>query len=857
MAVLCALIIQAASSLTPAADPAWRPQLVRLDGYSRNISMAVAVEPRAGGVEIWSGAGGDVFLLERAAGKDSKLALARDDWPYTWSTSGVVLDLALAPDFAYVAAFRDGVRAFDRADPGREATSSPGRPGEQALSIAWCELGPRRFVALGSEGYGAERGGGVALYEHLRERRELRLVSSCELGATYAVALSTRAAAPGAELVLLAGTGCSADGGLVRLDLHVAEDEVRVVRRARWSAPDQGGAPKPTVVRDILLDGQRDVAYVAAFWDGVWAFDLSAEEGLAPLAGKEWPLRVPNSPADGHGCRCEPRFERCAAVAHSLALTGEISPGVRHLLVGYGPPRVDVSCVQFLSDANGYPPCNLSAAPPELHDCPDPASRAPALGVYAYELGHGGASAAPVAARSGAGALGYIGLIPAALAAAGESEGGYDVYTAGAAFGLQVLRFERDGTRWRVSRKRSWSAASPARLAMPAFDDLVLADGERPVLYASTEGSIAAFELSGDHPLSQPRSQGRTPHRRNPTAPWTSKSPGIELARFDGDAPRLVGTSRRGGLVVLDTRDPAKPRDLGPEVDRGGFGYGLVATRGVGARSCERWLLSAQEVRDARPAGGSWSVRLWSFGSDAEPRDPGATAPIELASFATPAGDRRELSGLSTLEHGGARIVYALYGPATDLSGAAPRAGGAGVQALRATVDSGGACELRASGEPVPAFDDATSEHRGVRSTLDPQARRLYAAWVGCLAVYDVSEPTAPRLLARRDLRGVPGAYGLVPAPVQVAVGPALDGRRYAYVALLNDGLWVLDVTDARSFESAPFVRFETPWQTTAVLVDPRDASRTRLFLAEGTRGMEWVELRAPPGPGSLRTGSR
>ena len=106
--LVCALIVQASLAVPTEAERAWRPRAVRLDGYSRNISFAVAVEPRAADAAVFSGAGGDVFLLERPAGKESELALARDEWPYTWSTSGVVLDLALAPDFAYAAAFRDG-----------------------------------------------------------------------------------------------------------------------------------------------------------------------------------------------------------------------------------------------------------------------------------------------------------------------------------------------------------------------------------------------------------------------------------------------------------------------------------------------------------------------------------------------------------------------------------------------------------------------------------------------------------------------------------------------------------------------------------------------------------------------------
>jgi hypothetical protein len=488
------------------------------------------------------------------------------------------------------------------------------------------------------------------------------------------------------------------------------------------------------------------------------------------------------------------------------------------------------------------------------------------VGIYAFELRDGApgelrerGGTLPIARLGGFGRQGNVGAIAFALAAGGESEEGYDVHCANVAFGLQCLRATRADEGWTLQRAAAWNASAPARLPMPAFDDLVFVDGEPDVLLAASEGGLAAFALdpANAHPLSAPWRGANPQNERNPLAPWVARAHAITLLHYGGENARIVATTRAGapgnpgGLSFFDVRDPARPAPLGDdEVDRGGFGFGLAAARGLGgdAAQPQRWLYTTQEVKVAGRELETWSVRLWDLGTAQTPLDPardGAGAPRLLATLETARDERIELGGIAVLEDGGEHFVYALYEPRMPLAEEPPWHGEVGLLVARTQRRADGSLALeRLDPARLPAFAGATNEHRSVRATLDRERGRLYAAWVGMLAICDVSDPTHPRWIARRDLRGERWTYGLVPAPVQVALGPVIDERTYVYVAMLNDGVCLLDATDAASFESSKPHVFATPWQTTSVLVDPRDPSRRRLFVAEGTRGVEWLEVK-------------
>lgn len=859
-----------------ASQEPWRPTARVLDAYSRNISLSVAVESKGDATEVFSGAGGEVFALRHERGK---LALARNAPPYTWSTAGVVLDIALAQDFAYVAAFRDGLHVFDRSDKGTKSAHWPAPANRQVLCVACVEVGMQRIIAIGTESHDGARGGEFFVLRHDRERGALIELVRIDLGApVFTLAATELLGSEDADFALFVGTGCAPGGALQRFDLALnpggAAQRADIVDELGWNPRDENGALKRGIVRDLVLDPYFQRLYAAAFWDGVQAFDIGLEQGgLKPLAQDGWPLFLPNDPELGFGCRCETGSSRAQTVAHALAFT---DPGTRltlaqllefirerehldfarQLVVALGPARTDVSCVQALSELNGYAPCNADCAPREVHACTDPDAPGPAVGLFSFDLVGGALSdSLPDSRIVGAGARGGVGAIATSLAIANVSESGYDLFAANTAFGLQTYYVASGDDRWQFNRTSAWSGAPPARMPMPAFDDLLVVRGERDVLLAACEGSLAAFDLDAESraPLSRPWLGANPQNASNPTAPWLEREHGILLTHFEGENARVIAATRAGGpgnpggLAFYDASNPARPVKAGEtELDRRGFGYGVVAARGLvrGASEARRWLYTTQEIKALDQPLERWSVRLWDLGTANAPLDPTQSAgPSLLAVHETTREDARELGGLAVLDDcADEHFVYALYAPRAPLAGEATRAGDAGLLALR-TRAHGDAVELVELAQ-LPAFSDVTWQHRSVRATIDHERSRLYAAWTGLLAICDIADPARPRWIARRDLRGRKGLYGLMPTPVQVAPGPTLDGRHYVYVALLNDGLGVLDATDAASFEGAPLHVITTPWQTTAVLVDPRDPSRRRVFAAEGTRGLEWLELR-------------
>jgi hypothetical protein len=177
--------------------------------------------------------------------------------------------------------------------------------------------------------------------------------------------------------------------------------------------------------------------------------------------------------------------------------------------------------------------------------------------------------------------------------------------------------------------------------------------------------------------------------------------------------------------------------------------------------------------------------------------------------------------------------------------------GGLGVLALEARRFPDGTVTLRPvpgswpPSEPIGYFEalagPATAGNRAALVTLDAGAMRLYVAWTGAIAMYDVSLPQRPVLLGARWL-GV-GDYGLTRSPVRLTPGPSIAGRDYLYVALLNDGVGILDATDAASFQSGPIDYHPMRWQTTLVAPDPRDPTRTSVFVGSGTGGLDQIQF--------------
>jgi hypothetical protein len=340
------------------------------------------------------------------------------------------------------------------------------------------------------------------------------------------------------------------------------------------------------------------------------------------------------------------------------------------------------------------------------------------------------------------------------------------------------------------------------------------------------------------------------------------------MAALPGPGARVVastgagGAGQPGGLRFYDVSDPARPRPAGSaQLDRGGRGLAVATASWLedpaSGGEVRRRLYSVQQV--GKQGAGS-SLRAWDLGTAAAPLDPaappagGEPTPCDMGvpcagEFVPPAEWGLRLGAVAAIADGERRVVWALAHPAPPAADEAPPRGALGLVVL---AESGGSlvpvADAGARDERpgfVPATDgDCTYQHEAVRLRLDPDARRLYATWVGYLAVFDVAEPARPVLVAARALTGERGHYGSTLSPVDMAGGPVVGGRRYALVALLNDGLAMLDATDPQSIRSAPLARVELPWQTTSLLRDPRDPDARRWFVGQGTGGLLHLELR-------------
>lgn len=319
-------------------------QLVTLDRHSRMAKNAVSVRASnvAGVFEVFDASGGDVFALNWSDTSSPRFALRSP--PAVAATRGVVVDMARAEPFLYLAAFRGGVEIYDVSvhPPQPVCGDDPSAPQSCAASVAPCWLPPadhdvlsvavalvegRRIVLVGTEdrrasSFTAPTGGAVFVLEHDPLQQTLETLFELPLGrpvlcvaACEAFAASSSLSA--SDVTVLAGTHAGELGGvpaaLQRIDFALAFGAgptlCSLVAHQGWTTTGCGGAPKNMVVRDIAIDVSAQRAYVAAHWDGVWGFDLDPDALGAPSTPGGPPLLglkvLPNTFEVSAGGRCE------------------------------------------------------------------------------------------------------------------------------------------------------------------------------------------------------------------------------------------------------------------------------------------------------------------------------------------------------------------------------------------------------------------------------------------------------------------------------------------------------------------------------------------------------------------------
>lgn len=815
-----------------------------VDAYTLVASKALAVD--ASGA-VFDGAGGGLFTLQHLPGDPQ--APLRMVAPEKLVTSGFVRDLALSDQHVYAAAWRAGLAVFRRSD-WAVTHALPLSGTEGASTVAVIEGEPaqcpgKRIVIVGTDDPdgGAPApgpsGGRLLVLEHDLASDSLALRAVLDVGATVqCVAASAAIAGPPsgtntASFSVLLGADCARVDGqrasLQRRDFsyHCANGALVVTQDSVTPWPAATNAPE-CIVRDVVIDEARARAYAAAYFHGVFAFDLSAGALVADTSAG-WPLVV-------QGAQQSQREGYANALALDPAPELAAGKGAR-LCVGWGQPFAGEW--QYFGDSSRR----------ECAQAPSADTSQPVRGVFVYrldasddpELGPGGAitelELQPPEPREldGASALQVVRY------GAGPD---YHLFVAADTDGLALVRVSALASGSSASFEAYWDEFDPGHVALQAHDDaLVIDGGGGRFLCVATEEGVATFDLAVT--LADARcsggSQGSVP------APCSELGQGVTLAAFPAPNPRVLAatsngfTTVPGGLRVYDVGG-GSALALQPELDKGGRGFAVAAVPGAwsGTKPADadraRWVLTTQS--DAADPSASFTVQLWDLGSANDPHDPGCGPPCTPAELVAtwqdaPADDL--LEGLATQEVDGGRelAVYVPYGvngeSQTSLGSAR-----AGVVVLRITLDSNGDPHF-IKVQKTSDFLDVDPTFKAGRASFDAASRRLFVAWgTGGLAVYDATAPYKLVRLAKRDLSAELGAYNKRLSPSQILLGPTACGREFVYVAFLEDGVGVLGSDLAGAIAFLPVAG-----QAISITLDPSDPTRRTLFVSEGRAGVE------------------
>lgn len=819
-----------------------------VDAFPYLASKAVASDPATN--EIYDGAGGGVIRLAHTPGS---LALVSSS-PQRFDTGGMTMDLALTSDFAYIAASGRGLQVRQRSNVANQASFVvAGR----AWRVATLDVGDgHRLVFVGThepDPTELRMKGALHVFDHdttlpLAETGAAQnpkpLGTPFALGApTWAIAASNAipfqvpfGSVPVCVLVGVESGSCltSAPPPLRRLNYHYTASSSSPLVAMGTTSWQGDASVTPTAggfVRDCVIDGAHDRAYVATYWDGVYAFEL--QSGLAQSSAPGWPIK--------HGT--PPQVE--LAYANALALDVAPADGaVARLVVGRGWSLPTES--QYIGDCMDQP-CNLDAAPPEAQSSAKPKH----YGVASYAIGANGSPTLEAMREAVDPAPGQRKLTCEQLALRpGGDAGTYYIDVASDTLGFHVLCAQRDTQgAWSIVPDAEWSTEPVARVPLHAMDDAVVVDhgSEGRALYVATELGVTAFDLAGTTPMSQ-------------ADPALAKQGAIVLAAFANPNGRIIagtagGREQPGGVRFYSSTTPLSPTVAGShELQRGGYGYGIATHAGFAPG--ERFIYTVSGIALSSPP--EWAVRCWSIGtqfnaSQFDPNtapqlcsshgqyfvcDPCSSAgqePVCLDRFRTashPATADSKLDAIAVVDQApGVQVVYVLYSPRSGSTSTE-----AGLLVLQLT---------NASSTPVLQFvttaavwNDADSHFESARISVD--GNRLYAAWAtGGIAFFEISNKLAPVLRGAFALNGPTGS-GLRSSTTHAVPGPLnASNDRYVFVSHLNDGIAIYKWR--RSDNQVLLVHDPIPMRFQAITLVRVPGDPRSIYVCGGRAGIDKV----------------
>ena len=774
--------------------------------------------------EIYAGLGGGIVVLtDDSVTADPELAGGNDQL----RSGGVTCEISLTSDSVYVAAGKRGLVRFPRLDLQDKLTVAETVDAE---AVDATSLSEGEIVLVGTNDSDADGMLHLVTRGSLDDQPELQ--DSDSIGAPiHALASYVH----DDTLTVLVGTACAstccpgATASLWRYDLDVSSGLPTALPNptAYWSALEETSPGvminMPTFVRDIVIDAEEDVAFVAAHERGVYRLSL-ATGGLVQTTSAGWPIMESGGgPYRYVGLALHKPTTSETLLAASL---GETYPehrqewgtcdditicsgddieatsaltGIRLFEVSATAP-VQVGSINVIDDA-----CR-DGTPPE--DCPVRLTKAPTkLSVRAQD---------------------------------GNS---FRLDVVVGSHGLQVVQVERDGGDWSLSKEGSFDEGDG--FPVGSCDDVIQMGDD---LIASFERGVIAFDVEAAE------SDPTDPEILDSLSVPASLSGSILLAGLSASGyPKMVfGSEHDAGVRFSELRDVNQDgktdaiQNLGVQPTNGKC-YSQSVVPPNQTPDGKAWLLAIntrdnESMVQGNPNSGLRLYRLTATGGHV---DPGVPTDVQLlASYSPDASEQEDceegemgsfLDGLvGSTSSSNLFSVWVTYGPRDMLNEKQ-----AGLLTLKGTFHHG---NPRVTFEfvgktPLPSDCDQTDSYVG-RLTMGSDGR-MYAAY-GCHGIAAFS-PESPGTAATLEDVWDGSTSGLT------ALHARLGMNNRVFVTFLNDRIAAFNASDLAAGPLAAGWA-DTEYQPNALWPAPSSLSgKPAFWVADGKGGLHRLQYLTTP----------
>jgi len=289
-------LVLAILALSPASA---KPQTQIPAQVTHTWPFSAVVDAIWDGSNVYAASGGGIVYLTSSVTNPQPVSA-----DYQIRSGGVTEQLALSTDVLYAAAGSQGLTRFLRADNSQKLGSSftDGTEARTINVVHFPGTSPKDLILVGTNDHGT---GGRLLLWNTPANGQSTLADpvSKDIHAPVTALASYTPASDSDKLILLVGTSCRIDGtepaAVLRFDFDIsggAPTSIPTAQATSWAALE-GSQRQPTDVADIVIDPDEDIAYVAAFYRGVFRVSIDVANGtLADLNGGStgWPITPEN-----------------------------------------------------------------------------------------------------------------------------------------------------------------------------------------------------------------------------------------------------------------------------------------------------------------------------------------------------------------------------------------------------------------------------------------------------------------------------------------------------------------------------------------------------------------------------------